>query len=106
MNLFEHLALLAVLVLAAGFLSLSEIALAGARKIKLKLLAEAGDARAHKVIALQAQSADFFAASQIGLNAIAILGGILGEGALRPFLKERITIYKYRPGHDKKALAL
>ncbi|CAN7372723.1 hemolysin family protein [Massilia sp. LjRoot122] len=82
------------LVLAAGFLSLTEIAFAGARKIKLKLLAEAGDERALKVMALQMQSAEFFAASQIGLNAIAILGGILGEGALRPFFIAWIsTVY-------------
>ena len=63
MNLFEHLALLAVLVLAAGFLSLTEISLAGARKIKLKLLAEAGDDRARKVMALQAEKRDADAAA-------------------------------------------
>jgi CBS domain containing-hemolysin-like protein len=106
MNLFEHLAVLAVLVLAAGFLSLTEISLAGARKIKLKLLAEAGDERARKVIALQAQSADFFAASQIGLNAIAILGGILGEGALRPFFLEWLSMFYSGPGIDNLAFAL
>jgi CBS domain containing-hemolysin-like protein len=106
MNLFEHLALLAVLVLAAGFLSLSEIALAGARKIKLKLLAEAGDERARKVMALQAQSADFFAASQIGLNAIAILGGILGEGALRPFFLEWLSLVYAGAGRENLAFAL
>jgi CBS domain containing-hemolysin-like protein len=45
-------------------------------------------------MALQMQSAEFFAASQIGLNAIAILGGILGEGALRPFFIAWIsTVY-------------
>jgi Mg2+/Co2+ transporter CorB len=43
------------------------------------------------VIALQAQSADFFAASQIGLNAIAILGGNqsrfqLNESSIRTVL--------------------
>lgn len=106
MNLFEHLAILAVLVLAAGFLSLTEIALAGARKIKLKLLAEAGDERARKVIALQAQSADFFAASQLGLNAIAILGGILGEGALRPFFLEWLMMFYSGPGIENLAFAL
>ena len=106
MNLFEHLALLALLVLAAGFLSLTEIALAGARKIKLKLLAEAGDERARKVMALQAQSADFFAASQLGLNAIAILGGILGEGALRPFFLEWLSLFYSGPGRDNVAFAL
>ncbi|QAU35165.1 hemolysin family protein [Janthinobacterium sp. 17J80-10] len=98
MSLFQHIALLVFLVLAAGFLSLTEISLAGARKIKLKLLAEAGDERALKVMALQAQSADFFAASQIGLNAIAILGGILGEGALRPYFIEWISLVYSGPG--------
>ena len=106
MNLFEHLALLAVLVLAAGFLSLTEISLAGARKIKLKLLAEAGDDRARKVMALQAHSADFFAASQLGLNAIAILGGILGEGALRPFFLEWLSVFYAGPGRENIAFTL
>nr|WP_298892129.1 hemolysin family protein [uncultured Acinetobacter sp.] len=86
MSLFQNVLVILMLITAAGFLSLSEIALAGARKIKLKLLAEAGDERALKVLKLQDNSADFFAASQIGLNAIAILGGILGEAAFRPYI--------------------
>lgn len=106
MNLFEHLAILTALVLAAGFLSLSEISLAGARKIKLKLLAEAGDERAQKVMLLQAQSADFFAASQLGLNAIAILGGILGEGALRPFFLDWLSLFYTGPGRENVAFAV
>lgn len=106
MNLFQHLSLLALLVLAAGFLSLTEISLAGARKIKLKLLAEAGDERALKVMQLQAQSAEFFAASQIGLNTVAILGGILGEGALRPYFTAWLSFFYSGPGIDTIAFAL
>ena len=106
MSLIQHLALLAILVLAAGFLSLTEISLAGARKIKLKLLAEAGDERAVKVMHLQAQSADFFAASQIGLNTIAILGGILGEGALRPYFAAWLSLFYSGPWVDSIAFAL
>lgn len=106
MSLFQHVALLVGLVLAAGFLSLTEIAFAGARKIKLKLLAEAGDERALKVMALQEQSAEFFAASQIGLNAISILGGILGEGALRPFFIEWISAFYAGPALDEIGFAL
>lgn len=106
MSLFQHAVLLACLVLAAGFLSLTEIAFAGARKIKLKLLAEAGDERALKVMALQMQSAEFFAASQIGLNAIAILGGILGEGALRPYFIEWISSLYTGPWLDNIGFAL
>ena len=58
---------------------------AGPRRIKLKLLAESGDERATKVMALQENSAAFFASAQIGVNAVAILGGIVGESALRPY---------------------
>jgi CBS domain containing-hemolysin-like protein len=104
--LFQHVALLVGLVMAAGFLSLTEIAFAGARKIKLKLLAEAGDERALKVMALQEQSAEFFAASQIGLNAISILGGILGEGALRPFFIDWIATFYAGPALDEIGFAL
>ncbi|MFN3788815.1 hemolysin family protein [Massilia sp.] len=106
MSLFQHIVLMILLVLAAGFLSLTEIAFAGARKIKLKLLAEAGDERAIQVMALQEHSAEFFAASQIGLNAIAILGGILGEGALRPFFIDWVSAVYVGPALDNIGFAL
>lgn len=106
MSLFQHIVLMILLVLAAGFLSLTEIAFAGARKIKLKLLAEAGDERAVQVMALQEHSAEFFAASQIGLNAIAILGGILGEGALRPFFIDWVATVYVGPALDNIGFAL
>ena len=80
-----------VLVLISSFFSISEIALAGARRIKLKLLAESGDNRANKILHLQQNSAEFFATSQIGLNAVAILGGIVGESALRPYFIDLIS---------------
>ena len=85
MSLLQNIIVMAILIIGAGFLALSEIALAGARRIKLKLLAEGGEQRADKVLKLQENSAEFFAASQIGLNAVAILGGILGEAAFRPY---------------------
>ena len=91
MSLFQNILIIAVLIAGAGFLSLTEIALAGARKVKLKILAESGDERAQKALDLQQNSADFFAASQIGLNAVAILGGILGEGAFRPYFLEFVS---------------
>lgn len=100
MSLFQNIFIISILITTAGFLSLSEIALAGARKIKLKLLAEAGEERANKVLKLQENSADFFAASQIGLNAIAILGGILGEGAFRPYFMEFVTRFYTGAGAD------
>ena len=90
MDLLQHLFLLLILILVSSFFSISEIALAGARKLKLKLILEGGDERAHKIMELQENSADFFATSQIGLNAVAILGGSVGEGALRPYFSRLI----------------
>ena len=91
MSLFQNLLIICILVLISSFFSISEIALAGARCIKLKLLAESGDNRANKILHLQENSAEFFATSQIGLNAVAILGGIVGESALRPYFIDLIS---------------
>ena len=91
MSLFQNLLTICILVLISSFFSISEIALAGARRIKLKLLAESGDNRANKILHLQENSAEFFATSQIGLNAVAILGGIVGESALRPYFIDLIS---------------
>lgn len=106
MSLAQSIVVLVILVLAAGFLSLTEIALAAARKIKLKLMAEAGDERALKVMAIQAQSASFFAASQIGLNAVAILGGILGEAAFRPYFFGLLTYIYVGPWAEQISFVL
>ena len=106
MSLFQNILIIAVLIVGAGFLSLTEIALAGARKVKLKILAESGDERAQKVLDLQQNSADFFAASQIGLNAVAILGGILGEGAFRPYFFEFVSRFYAGPWAETISFAI
>ena len=106
MSLFQNILIIVILIIGAGFLSLTEIALAGARKVKLKILAEAGDERAQKVLDLQAQSADFFAASQIGLNAVAILGGILGEAAFRPYIVNFVSRFYDGPWMQSIGFAL
>ncbi|MDM1329772.1 MULTISPECIES: hemolysin family protein [Acinetobacter] len=106
MSLFQNIVIIFILIAGAGFLSLTEIALAGARKVKLKILAEAGDERAQKVLDLQENSADFFAASQIGLNAIAILGGILGEGAFRPYFYDFVTRFYTGPWAETLSFTL
>lgn len=90
MSLFENLLIITLLILTSSFFSIAEIALAGARRIKLKLISETGDVRADKILQLQEHSANFFATSQIGLNAVAILGGSIGESSLRPYFTEFI----------------
>lgn len=106
MSLFQNIVIILLLIAGAGFLSLTEIALAGARKVKLKILVESGDIRAQKVLDLQENSADFFAASQIGLNAVAILGGILGEGAFRPYIINLLSRFYQGPWTETIAFSL
>lgn len=106
MSLLQNIVIILILIAGAGFLSLTEIALAGARKVKLKILAESGEHRAQKVLDLQENSADFFAASQIGLNAVAILGGILGEGAFRPYIFNFVSRFYQGPWAENISFAL
>jgi len=88
MALFDHLLIILVLVAISGFFSMSEIALAAARKVKLQILEADGNLRAGKVLGLQQEPGHFFTVVQIALNAIAILGGILGEQSLTPYFAQ------------------
>lgn len=73
-----------ILIASSAFFSMSEISLAAARKIKLEQQLDEGDARAAKVLLLQSQPGHFFTAVQIGLNTVAMLAGVIGEGAYAP----------------------
>jgi CBS domain containing-hemolysin-like protein len=79
-----HLLFIALLIAGAAFFSAAEISMAAARRLKLRQLADDGDARAARVIAVQEAPGHYFTVVQIGLNMVAILGGIVGEGALTP----------------------
>lgn len=79
-----HLLFIALLIAGAAFFSVAEISMAAARRLKLRQLADEGDVRAARVIAVQQAPGHYFTVVQIGLNMVAILGGIVGEGALTP----------------------
>ncbi|HGU9771575.1 TPA: hemolysin family protein [Morganella morganii] len=81
--------LLIVLLLCAisAFFSLSEISLAASRRIKLKVMIDEGNTNAAHVLRLQEAPGMFFTVVQIGLNAVAILAGIVGESAFSPALR-------------------
>ena len=84
MTLSSSLLLIGLLIAASAFFSMAEIALAAARRLRLRQLADEGDARAERVLRVQDQPGDYFTVVQIGQNAVAILGGVVGEGALSP----------------------
>jgi CBS domain containing-hemolysin-like protein len=93
MGLLENTLIILLLIVISAFCSTSEIALAAARKLKLAQLAENGDPRAATVLALQSQPGHFFTTIQIGLNAVAILAGVLGEGAYSPMFTNALQPY-------------
>ncbi len=84
MTLSQSLLAIGLLIAASAFFSVSEISLAASRRLRLRQIADEGDSRAERVLRVQAQPGDYFTVVQIGQNAVAILGGIVGEGALSP----------------------
>lgn len=86
MSFLEHFFIILALIIASAFFSCAEIALASSRRIRLQQMVEHGDKNASKVLALQQQPGNFFTVIQVALNAIAIMGGILGEQALSPYV--------------------
>ncbi|QSX40578.1 hemolysin family protein [Shewanella cyperi] len=91
MSFFDNAVIILLLIGVSSFFSMSEIALAASRKIRLRQMADEGDARAERVLALQAHPGSFFTVVQIGLNAVAIMGGIVGESAFTPHINKLLT---------------
>ncbi len=92
MSFTHQLLIILALIAGSAFFAVSEIALAAARKIKLTVLAEAGNARARDVLALQERPGHFFTAIQVGVNTVAILAGVFGESALTPYFQHGLGL--------------
>jgi len=85
MNLTQSLLIIVLLIAMSAFFSLAEITLAASRRLRLRQMADEGDPRAERVLRVQEQPGHYFTVVQIGLNAVAILGGVVGEGSLSPY---------------------
>ena len=85
MSITQSLLLIALLIAASAFFSVAEISLAASRRLRLRQLADDGSKNAARVLHIQEHPGDYFTVVQVGLNAVAILGGIVGEGTLSPF---------------------
>jgi len=71
---------------------MAELSLAASRRLNLQQRADSGDARAAKVLAVQEHPGDYFTVVQIGVNAVAILAGIVGEGAFTPHFESALRL--------------
>lgn len=86
------LLLIALLIAASAFFSMAELSLAASRRLSLQQRADSGDARAAKVLAVQEHPGDYFTVVQIGVNTVAILAGIVGEGAFTPHFESVLKL--------------
>ncbi|MGM9515214.1 hemolysin family protein [Roseateles sp. DB2] len=85
------LLLIALLIAASAFFSMAELSLAASRRLKLRQLADEGDPRAERVLQVQEQPGHYFTVIQMGVNTVAILGGIVGEGAFTPHFAQALS---------------
>jgi len=79
MDLTQSFLLILLLIAASAFFSLAEITLAASRRLRLRQMADEGEPRAERVMRLQEQPGHYFTVVQIGVNAVAILGGVVGK---------------------------
>jgi len=77
-----ELAIVLALIVFNGILALSELAVVSARRSRLQLLAEAGNAGAKAALALAAQPGRFLSTVQIGITLVGILAGAFGGASI------------------------
>ena len=75
------LILLVVLTIFTGFFSMSEIALASSRKVRLEMAAKKGSAGAKAALALVHAPNRYFSTGQIGITVISLVLGLVGGEA-------------------------
>ncbi len=103
MTLTQSLLTITALIVTSAFFSLAEICLAASRRLRLRQMADEGELRAERVLQLQEQPGHYFTVVQIGLNAVAILGGVVGEGAFRPYFARIFGIWFSPEGAQRAA---
>lgn len=97
MSLFSAILVIIVLIIISAIVSSAEISLAGARRIKLQSMANEGNQKAAQVLKLQEQPGRFITVVQIGLNMVAVLGGMIGEANLSLHLQGFLREYTEAP---------
>jgi putative hemolysin len=70
------------LLLVNGLLAMAEIAIVSARKARLLVLAEQGDARARIALGIAEKPTRFLSTVQVGITLIGILAGVFGGATL------------------------
>lgn len=87
----DALWILLLLIGISSLFSLTEMALASARKARLHQMREAGDTRAGLALAIKETPSHFLAATQTGITAASLMAGIFGESAMKAGLESAVA---------------
>lgn len=80
--MFIAVSFVLALIVLNGVFAMSELALVSSRRARLTQLAEAGRAGAHQALALANDPARFLSTVQVGITAVGILSGAIGEATI------------------------
>ena len=90
-----------------GVFSMSEMAVVASRKARLQQLANAGNHRAAKALALARNPTRFLSTIQVGITFVGIFSGAFGQAALANGLGQALAAYPALAGYsDALALAI
>lgn len=87
-------------------ISLSEISFAAARETRMRTLAEQGDKRAVAFLKLRRNSGQVMTTIQICLNAVGVLGGVIGESMLSDPIAQGFALLGLSEAHAHEAGSL
>lgn len=86
-----ELSVLLALIAVGGLFAMSEIAVISAKRPRLAQLAEQGNAGAARALELSAEPTRFLSTVQIGITAVGILSGAIGEATVALRLQHALT---------------
>ncbi|RZA15132.1 MAG: HlyC/CorC family transporter [Proteobacteria bacterium] len=91
--LASEFTIIVALALLNGALSMSEMAMVSARRMRLQKLASEGSSRAKTALALINEPSNFLAAIQIGITAIGVFAGAFGGANIAEQLQGMLETY-------------
>lgn len=92
---YVEITIIFLLILLNGFLSMSEMSVVSARRIRLRALSEAGDRKAGIVLRLLDSPDNFFSTVQIGITLIGVLTGAFGGATVARELKDALLTFPF-----------
>jgi putative hemolysin len=102
-----EIAIVLLLILLNGFLSMSEMAIISARKTRLQQWAEQGDEGANAALTIANSPNDFLSTNQIGITLVGIFAGAFGGATIAEEISESLHLAPHwQPYADHISIAI